>query len=292
MSPGDPGAASAPAAALSGTVVAVVSAAAVSAVVVADGVDDEVAGESVVGLLDPSSLEHPAITAAVAPAPASRKRRRSSSSRAREVGRSPGCIRATVEPGRPGVAARHRARRRSKPTSAQDGDNTMASLAAGCSAPYGRWAWIAFTWRSSTSGGCTTRSTRRRPPSSEPHSSRSTRSPKRRPGSCGDSVDDEGQSSSYVRLPGDDDPLSVVNMSVWEDIDALKHFMYKSGHAIYLRRRIEWFERSDVATSACWWIPAGDLPTLADAHRRLLHLREHGPTSTGWPINSPAPRDN
>ena len=100
-------------------------------------------------------------------------------------------------------------------------------------------------------------------------------------------VDDDGLSSSYVRLPGEDDPKIVVNMSVWADLDSLKHFMLKSGHAIYLRRRTEWFERSDEATSVCWWIPAGEVPTLADAYRRLLHLREHGPTPTGWPINSP-----
>ena len=101
-------------------------------------------------------------------------------------------------------------------------------------------------------------------------------------------VDDKGQSSSYVRLPDEDDPLMIVNMSVWKDLDSLKHFMYKSGHASYLRRRIEWFERSAEATSVCWWIRAGEIPDLADAHRRLMHLREHGPTSVGWPVNSPA----
>ena len=100
-------------------------------------------------------------------------------------------------------------------------------------------------------------------------------------------VDDGGLSSSYVRLPGEDDPLAIVNMSVWADLDALRHFMYRSGHAMYLRRRREWFEKSEVATSVCWWIPAGEIPDLADAHRRLLHLREHGPTEVGWPVNYP-----
>ena len=100
-------------------------------------------------------------------------------------------------------------------------------------------------------------------------------------------VDDDGQSSSFVRLPGEDDPLMIVNMSVWVDLASLEHFMYRSGHASYLRRRREWFERSAVATSVCWWIPAGELPDLADAHRRLVHLREHGPTAEGWPVKHP-----
>ena len=42
-------------------------------------------------------------------------------------------------------------------------------------------------------------------------------------------VDDDGLSSSYVRLPGEYDPLAIVNMSVWAELDALKHFMYRSG---------------------------------------------------------------
>jgi hypothetical protein len=100
-------------------------------------------------------------------------------------------------------------------------------------------------------------------------------------------VDDDGQSSSYVRLPGEDDPLMIVNMSVWADVDSLRHFVLRSGHAMYLRRRREWFERSDAATSVCWWIPVGEIPDLADAHRRLMHLRTHGPTPEAWPVNSP-----
>jgi hypothetical protein len=102
-------------------------------------------------------------------------------------------------------------------------------------------------------------------------------------------VDDQGQSSSYVRLPGEDDPLNIVNMSVWADLDSLHHFVHRSGHAMYLRRRREWFERSDVATSVCWWIHAGEIPDLVDAHRRLVLLREHGPTAHGWPLGSPVP---
>lgn len=99
--------------------------------------------------------------------------------------------------------------------------------------------------------------------------------------------DENGQSSSFVRLPGEDDPLLIVNMSVWADLESLKHFMFRSGHAIYLRRRREWFAKSDEATAVCWWIEVGAIPDLADAHRRLLHLRRHGPSETGWPVSHP-----
>ena len=100
---------------------------------------------------------------------------------------------------------------------------------------------------------------------------------------------EDGQSSSYVEVDGIDDPLLIVNYSIWNDLDSLKHFIHRSGHFAYLRRRLEWFEHSEEATSVAWWIPAGLIPEVSEAHRRLIHLREHGPTATGWPLTKPWP---
>ena len=94
--------------------------------------------------------------------------------------------------------------------------------------------------------------------------------------------DDDGGSSSFVEVPGAEDPLWAPNMSVWESREALKHFMYRSGHASYLRRRSEWFQRSDRLINVLWWIPVGDIPTLDDAVRRLRHLETHGPSQEGF----------
>lgn len=85
------------AAALSGTTGAVVSVGVVTPVVVSVGEVSSAAPEDpVVGEPAESSFEHPASTAAVAPAPARSNRRRPITSRARDVGRSPCCIEATV----------------------------------------------------------------------------------------------------------------------------------------------------------------------------------------------------
>jgi hypothetical protein len=99
--------------------------------------------------------------------------------------------------------------------------------------------------------------------------------------------DDDGQSSSYVRLPGKDDPLVIVNYSIWADLDSLQHFVNRTGHASYLRRRRDWFEPADGPSTVCWWIPAGTIPDLSDAHARLLHLRKNGPSENGWLLNKP-----
>lgn len=104
-------------------------------------------------------------------------------------------------------------------------------------------------------------------------------------------TDDGGQSSSYVRLPGEDDPLSIVNYSIWEDLDTLREFVFKTAHVDYLRRRREWFEKPAEPSTVLWWTPAGTIPTLEEASERLRALRADGPTAEGWTLNTsfPAP---
>lgn len=102
--------------------------------------------------------------------------------------------------------------------------------------------------------------------------------------------DEGGQSSSYVDIPGNDDPLLIINYSIWEDVETLKHFMHKTGHMAYLRRRREWFEKSELPTSAAWWEPIGSIPDVGEAYRRVLHLQEHGPTESAFPVSKPWPK--
>jgi Domain of unknown function (DUF3291) len=86
---------------------------------------------------------------------------------------------------------------------------------------------------------------------------------------------EEGNATS---IPVLGDARLIVNMSVWESIDRLADFVYRSGHVAVMRRRREWFERMKVFM-ALWWVPAGHLPTVAEAEERLEHLRSHGPTA-------------
>jgi hypothetical protein len=71
----------------------------------------------------------------------------------------------------------------------------------------------------------------------------------------------------------------LVNMSVWETIEALGRWVYGDLHRAVLRRRREWFHRVEEATLALWWVPCGQMPTTDDAEDRVRHLRTHGPTS-------------
>ncbi len=70
----------------------------------------------------------------------------------------------------------------------------------------------------------------------------------------------------------------IINMSVWESVEALTAFVYSDEHRAVLRRRREWFSRMTDAYVALWWIPCGHIPTVGEAEDRVRHLRAHGPT--------------
>jgi hypothetical protein len=89
-------------------------------------------------------------------------------------------------------------------------------------------------------------------------------------------TDDSGQSSSYVEVS--DDPLLAINLSVWQSPDALRAYVHRSEHVSFLRRRREWFQPFDGVHAACWWVPAGHIPTVDEALERLAELEANGPT--------------
>jgi hypothetical protein len=82
--------------------------------------------------------------------------------------------------------------------------------------------------------------------------------------------------ATYLR-PYDDDRI-LVNMSVWESIEALKSYVYRTVHVELLRQRHEWFEQFSSTYLALWWVPAGHIPGMDEAKKRIAHLDRHGPT--------------
>lgn len=75
-----------------------------------------------------------------------------------------------------------------------------------------------------------------------------------------------------------EDPLMLVNMSVWESIDTLHAYVYRSEHIEPLRDRQQWFERMEGPHLALWWVPAGHIPSLEEAKAKLIQLGETGPS--------------
>lgn len=98
--------------------------------------------------------------------------------------------------------------------------------------------------------------------------------------------DDTNNATGYH--PFADDQI-IVNMSVWENLDALRAFAFQSAHMDYLKRRREWFAKFATAYMALWWIPEGHVPTIAEAKERLQSLDEHGDTPFAFTFRKPFP---
>lgn len=92
---------------------------------------------------------------------------------------------------------------------------------------------------------------------------------------------DEGDATS-IQLFEDD--MLIVNLSVWESVEALRDFVYAGRHMDVMRQRRQWFERMGEAYLVLWWIPAGQVPTPEDAVARLDLLQRHGPTPEAFTL--------
>ncbi|HEU4611592.1 MAG TPA: DUF3291 domain-containing protein [Kofleriaceae bacterium] len=83
-----------------------------------------------------------------------------------------------------------------------------------------------------------------------------------------------------------DDPLVLFNMSVWESIEALHAYTYRTAHAEVYAARRRWFVDVKAVVGghalAMWWIPRGERPTVADAKERLAAIVAHGPTERAF----------
>lgn len=103
--------------------------------------------------------------------------------------------------------------------------------------------------------------------------------------------DEDGPGAIGQRFPGkEDDDRFVVNLTVWTDVESLRHFVVRSGHGMYLRRRREWFEKADQPTTVLWWVEVGHVPDLDEAAERLARLRTDGPAPHAFDLQTTFPR--
>ncbi len=74
------------------------------------------------------------------------------------------------------------------------------------------------------------------------------------------------------------DPRMLINLSVWDSLESLFEFVYRSRHTDVMAQRREWFEHAAGPYQALWWVAAGHLPSVEEAIGRLDHLERYGPT--------------
>lgn len=85
-----------------------------------------------------------------------------------------------------------------------------------------------------------------------------------------------GESGNATAIEVDGDPSLIVNMSVWQSVEALFDFAYRSAHKKVMSKRRQWFSRPQGQYQVLWWIPAGHRPTLSEGMARLDELNTRG----------------
>ena len=98
-----------------------------------------------------------------------------------------------------------------------------------------------------------------------------------------------GDSGDYSSIRPFDDPLVIMNVSLWRDVDSLKHYVYKTTHMGIVRARHAWFDKMSDIQQALWWIPVGHRPSAQEARRKLELLRQKGATPEAFTFAQPFP---
>ena len=101
----------------------------------------------------------------------------------------------------------------------------------------------------------------------------------------------KGEGNDATDILIDDNPLLIINISIWRDVEALKAFVYGDElHISIMRRRKEWFEHVEFYM-ALWWVPAHEFPEVDEAMIKLAALADHGSTPVAFTFTQsfPAP---
>ena len=93
-------------------------------------------------------------------------------------------------------------------------------------------------------------------------------------------LQDDSGSSVDIRDTEHGDLL--INMSVWRSVEALHAYVFRTMHSESLADRKQWFHHDPRPTSALWWVPAGEIPSVKQGLARLDALRELGPRAQAF----------
>jgi len=100
----------------------------------------------------------------------------------------------------------------------------------------------------------------------------------------------QAESGDATSIKVYDDDTIILNLTVWESVEALREFVYKGAHHSVLRDRKRWFEKFDGPYTTLWWVPAGHIPGTDEAKERLEYLREHGDSEYAFSFQHIFPR--
>ncbi|NHF61421.1 DUF3291 domain-containing protein [Flavobacteriaceae bacterium TP-CH-4] len=90
--------------------------------------------------------------------------------------------------------------------------------------------------------------------------------------------DEDGLPSSYLPSPFEDDGMMAMNMSVWENMDSFKNFVYGTVHSYFLKNKKQWFEPIGKPYFVMWWVAKNEIPTIQEGKEKLDLYLKVGPS--------------
>lgn len=79
-------------------------------------------------------------------------------------------------------------------------------------------------------------------------------------------------------------PRTASTLSVWENVESLEAFVWKTVHKQFYDRKVDWFAPGQGIRMVLWWVPKGHRPTIAEAKARFDLLSDRGDSEDafGW----------
>ena len=99
----------------------------------------------------------------------------------------------------------------------------------------------------------------------------------------------QSESGNATSIKVYDDDMIIINLTVWESVEALRQYVYRSAHSSLMRDRKRWFAKFDGPYYAMWWISAGHLPDPQEGKERLEHLQKHGDSAYAFSFKNVFP---
>ncbi len=79
-----------------------------------------------------------------------------------------------------------------------------------------------------------------------------------------------------------DDPTLLVNLTVWENLESLRQYIYQGLHGRAFAQRKAWFEATGKEHLVLWWIPKGHIPSIGEAKDKMEKLWREGPSAEAF----------
>ena len=100
-------------------------------------------------------------------------------------------------------------------------------------------------------------------------------------------LDDEAMEKAQLDPNGvfGGNPRVASTLSVWSNLESLRHFVWHTLHKRFFDKRRDWFAEDGNSNLVLWWVEAGHRPCMDEAMDRFRHLQRHGDTDRAfcWP---------